>query len=84
MAVKHGFEAISVHVTELAEMSHDEVKAFLKDMEYKNVSWGSAVLPVDFRKDENTFREGLKPLPEYVQAMERAGAKVSLSMTQLW
>jgi sugar phosphate isomerase/epimerase len=74
MAVKHGFEAISVHASELAEMSHGEVKAFLKDMEYKNVSWGSAGLPVDFRKDESTFREGLKPLPDYIRAMERAGA----------
>jgi sugar phosphate isomerase/epimerase len=74
MAVKHGFEAINVQAAELSSMSHDEIKAFLEDMEFKNIKWGSATLPVDFRKDKNTFQDGIKPLPEYVRAMERAGA----------
>ncbi len=73
MAVKHGFEAINVQAAELASMSHEEVKAFLKNMEFKKIKWGSATLPVDFRKDKSTFQEGLKPLPEYARAMQRAG-----------
>jgi sugar phosphate isomerase/epimerase len=74
MAVKHGYEAITVQAAELSQMSSDEIKALVKDMEYKQVKWGSAGLPVDFRKDQATFNEGLKPLPEYAKAMNRAGA----------
>ncbi len=74
MAVKHGFEAISVYASSLSEMSTDEIKAFLNDMKFKNIQWGSAGLPVDFRKDDTTFKDGLKPLPGYARAMEKAGA----------
>ena len=74
MAVKHGFEAISVYASSLSDMSNDEIKAFLNDMKFKNIQWGSAGLPVDFRKDDTTFKEGLKPLPDYARAMEKAGA----------
>ncbi len=74
MAVKHGFEAISVYASSLSDMSTDEIKAFLNDMKFKNIQWGSAGLPVDFRKDGSTFKEGLKPLPDYARAMEKAGA----------
>ena len=74
MAVKHGFEAISVQAAELSQMSPDDLKAFVKDMEYKGIKWGSAGLPVDFRKDQETFADGIKPLPEYAKAMQQAGA----------
>jgi len=74
MAVKHGFEAISVYASSLSEMSTDEIKSFLTDMKFKNIQWGSAGLPVDFRKDDTTFNDGLKPLPDYASAMEKVGA----------
>jgi len=74
MAVKHGFEAISVYASSLSEMSNDEIKAYLFHMKSKNIQWGSAGLPVDVRKDQSTFKEGLRPLPDYARAMERAGA----------
>jgi len=74
MAVKHGFEAISVFPSGLSEMSNDDIKAYLVDMKTKNIKWGSAGLPVDFRKDDATFREGLKPLSDYARAMEKAEA----------
>ena len=55
-------------------MSNDDIKAYLVDMKTKNIKWGSAGLPVDFRKDDATFKEGLKPLPDYARAMEKAEA----------
>jgi len=74
MAVKHGFEAISVYASSLSEMSNDGIQAYLVDMKSKNIQWGSAGLPVDFRKDQLTFKEGVKPLAGYAKAMEKAGA----------
>lgn len=74
MAVKHAFEAISVYPTDLAKMSDGEINDFTGEMKTKNIKWGSAGLPVDFRKDQTTFRDGVKKLPELAIAMEKAGA----------
>ena len=74
MAIKHGYEAISVNAAELAKMSDSELTDYQAKMKANNISWGSAGLPVDFRKDETTFKDGLAPLPEYASAMNKAGA----------
>ena len=74
MAIKYGYEAISVNVKELAEMSDSELADYKGKMKANNISWGSAGLPVDFRKDEKTFNEGITPLPEYASALNKAGA----------
>ncbi len=74
MAVEHGFEAISTYAQSLSEMSDQEIGDFVGMMKAKGIQWGSAGLPVDFRKDESTFKEGIQPLPKYVKAMKKAGA----------
>jgi len=45
----------------------------LADIKAKGLRLGPASLPVDFRKDDATFFEGLKTLPETCKALERAG-----------
>jgi len=74
MAVQHGFEAISVYAQSLSEMSDQQIQELVGEMKSKGIQWGSAGLPVDFRKDEATFKEGIAPLPDYVKAMKKAGA----------
>ncbi len=74
MAIAHGYEAIVAFPEELSTFSEGDMSAFLDDMESNTVSWGSSNLPVDFRKDEATFRQGLEVLPVHAQALERAGA----------
>ncbi len=43
-------------------------------MDSNQISWGSADLPVDFRKDESTYQNGLKALPAVAAKMESANA----------
>jgi sugar phosphate isomerase/epimerase len=45
----------------------------LGQMKTKGLRFGPASLPVDFRKDDTTFHEGLKTLPETSKALQRAG-----------
>ena len=59
-AVQYGFEAIVAMPSQLAEMNDRQLDAFLSEMKSKGISWGSAGLPLDFRKSETKFREGLK------------------------
>ena len=74
LAIKHGFEAIIAMPEQLERFSDDEMKFFLDDMQTHGISWGSAGLTVDFRKDENTFQDGVSKLPSYAKVLERAGA----------
>ena len=73
-AITYGFDAIISMPEQLDNFTDQELQRFLADMQTNGISWGSTNLPVDFRKDENTFQDGLSALPRYAQALERAGA----------
>lgn len=74
MAIEYSFEAIISLPGDLAAMSDDTLKDFRRKMKRHKISWGSGGLPVEFRKDEATFKEGLAKLPEAAKALQRAGA----------
>ncbi len=73
MAQQHGFESISAYPQSLVEMSSNDLKSFLAEMKDKGIVWGTSGLPFDFRKDENTFKEGIAQLPKHAQALQKAG-----------
>jgi len=65
LAKDAGFEGIDLNVREAAsiaeEKSLDEVKLMFAQAGMKMGGWG---LPVDFRRDEESYQEGLAQLPE--------------------
>ena len=73
-AIKYGYEAIIASPGELQKWSDEEMTAFKKKMKKHKISWGSAGLPVQFRQDEDTFKEGLSKLADAAKALQRAGA----------
>ena len=73
MAEKYGFEAIVAMPEEIAAMPEKETSSLLNKMQAKNISWGSAGLPMDFRKDEKIFRDGLSQLPRLAGALQKVG-----------
>lgn len=73
LAVKHGFEGIDPDVDYFARLSDDDFRKMLDDLRAKNLKLGAAGLPVEFRKDEATFNEGLKNLPAAAKVLQRAG-----------
>ncbi len=42
-------------------------------MKSSNITWGAAGLPIDFRKDIDTFTKGLNDLPKKAAALQKAG-----------
>ena len=73
LAVKYGFEGVDPDAGYFARLSDDELKRLLDELKAKNLRLGAAGLPVDFRKDEATFSEGLKKLPAVAQVLQNAG-----------
>ena len=73
-AHQYGFEAIVAYPDELMKMKEDQLTSLLRDMKSKNISWGSASLPAQFRKDETKFRDDLKLLPAKAEALSKVGA----------
>lgn len=75
LAARHRFEAVEPRTEELAGLAAEPLAALLADLRDKKLVWAAAGLPVDFRKDEQTFRDGLARLPRLAAALQRAGAR---------
>ena len=74
MADQYGYEAIISMPKQLMQWSEKELNAFNKERLKKNISWGSTNLPIEFRKDEETFKKGLADLPKYAEVLQKAGS----------
>jgi sugar phosphate isomerase/epimerase len=74
-AHRFGFESVEADSGWLASQPPDAVKGLLDDMRAKKIVWANAGLPVEFRKSEEEFQNGLKGLPARAAALEKAGVK---------
>jgi sugar phosphate isomerase/epimerase len=73
LAHQHGFESVSPDPQYIAKLSDSERNELVAELKQKNLVWGSAGLPVEFRKDELTFRGGADNLPKLAEALQKAG-----------
>jgi sugar phosphate isomerase/epimerase len=73
LAHQYGFESVEPSAHFLAGLSGGELHELLAELKAKNLVWGAAGLPVNFRGDDAKFNEGLKQLPELAQGLQRAG-----------
>ena len=76
LAKKAGFQGIDLNIREAAkitaESSADEVSRLFDEARMRMGGWG---LPVDFRKDEDTYLKGLEQLPELARLGEALGCR---------
>lgn len=72
-AAKYGFEAVVPQASYLKRLSDSQLADLKSKMQSKNLVFSAAGLPVDFRKDESTFKQGLETLPAFALALQRAG-----------
>jgi sugar phosphate isomerase/epimerase len=74
LAHEHGFGSIGPDADALGRLSDGQLSDLLGDMKAKGLTWGAAGLAVDFRNDDDAFRDGMAKLPEFAAALKRAGA----------
>jgi sugar phosphate isomerase/epimerase len=73
LALKYGFESVDPDPSYLGKLSSSERKELAAELREKHLAWGAGGLPVEFRKDEATFRGGAQNLPKLAEAMREAG-----------
>jgi sugar phosphate isomerase/epimerase len=57
----------------LASLDDEGLATLREAMEAKGLVFGAAGLPVEFRRDAETFRSGMSSLPGFADALQRAG-----------
>ena len=75
LAAKYGFEGVDPDPGFFAKLSDDALAKLLDDLKAKNLRLGAAGLPVEFRKDDQTFSDDLKKLPAAAAELRRAGIR---------
>ncbi len=73
LAQKHGFESVTPDPEFLADLSDESPAQLVKELTDKKLVWGAAGLPLEFRRDEETFQDDMKQLPRLASGMQRAG-----------
>lgn len=73
LAHVHGFESVAASPQFLADLSADPLDELLGSMREKRLVWGAAGLPVNFRRDADTFAADLARLPRLAEGLQRAG-----------
>ena len=75
LAHQYGFEGIDPDEDLFASLSDDALRRLLDGLAAKNLKFGAAGLPVDFRGGEAAFNEGLRKLPRAAATLLRAGVE---------
>ncbi len=76
LAAKHGFDVVDADGRYLGGLAGGELDDLLGYMKTKKIGWAMAGLPVEFRRDETAFNDGMKTLPAYAKGIERAGVRM--------
>ena len=75
LATKYAFEGLDPDPGYLASLNDDALHHLLDDLQKRNLKFGAAGLPVEFRKDSEIFNGDLKKLPEVAATLQRAGIR---------
>ncbi len=72
-AVKYGFDSITPDLGEFQDKSGSEISDWVAVMKEKGIRYGSAGLPVNFRRDRAQFEKDLHQLPKRARILRQIG-----------
>lgn len=75
MASKYEFESVIAFPKFLVSISKTKINEIVGQLKESNLVWGHSILPVEFRKDRETFQSALNTLPQVALALEQAGVR---------
>ena len=72
-AVKYGFDSISPNLGEFENKSSDEIRDWVQTMKAKGIRYGSSGLPVQYRRNDEEFKNGIARLPKQANLLRQLG-----------
>ena len=72
-AVKYGFDSISPNLGEFENKSSDEIRDWVRTMKAKGIRYGSSGLPVQYRRNDEEFKNGIARLPKQANLLRQLG-----------
>src|SRR5215471_16391628 len=72
-AARFGFDSVDADGRYLGTLETADLGRLLDHMREQKVSWAIAGLPVEFRKDDQSFADSMKSLPAFCTGLKRAG-----------
>lgn len=72
-AIKYGFEGITPSPGEFENKSASEISEWLGLMKEKGIRYGAGGLPVNFRRDEERFKNDMAKLPGQASLLKQLG-----------
>jgi len=74
LAHAHGFESVQPDVGYLSKQDAAGIARVVDQLQKAGLRWGSAGLPLEYRRSEETFKKDLAVLPGNAAALQKAGA----------
>jgi sugar phosphate isomerase/epimerase len=74
-AVKYGFAGITPNPGEFEGKSAAEIREWVATMKEKGIRYGAGGLPVEFRRDEDRFKQDLAQLPKRAALLKQLGVE---------
>lgn len=78
-AGQFGFESVGAHTGEISAWTPKDFDAYAEVLSDKKLQWGTSSMPVDFRNDEDRFKDGIRKLPQQAQTLAKAGVKSAIT-----
>lgn len=78
-AEQFGFQTVGAHTDEIKNWNQVDHEKYQQTLSNAGLQWGTASMPVDFRKDEVRFQEGLRQLPSTAKSLKKAGVESAIT-----
>ena len=72
-ALKYGFDSMTPSLGEVQNKSAAEIREWVAAMKAKGIRYGTAGLPVEYRRDEERFKTDLARLPKQAELLQHMG-----------
>lgn len=73
LARRYGFESVNAEPGFIAALPPARRRELPQQLQEQGLVWGAAGMPVEFRRDEDTFQRDLQALPTIAEALQQAG-----------
>ena len=78
-ARQFGFQSVGAHTEEIKKWNDADHESYAQQLMEADLKWGTASMPVEFRKDESRFQNDIRSLPSVAKSLKKAGVTSAIT-----